>query len=131
MSKKTTLIVDDVTCASCVRDIETGLRVRSDVSRATMNFADRTVTVNGTAAPMDLIRTISEMGYSARVQKDREYDALMVERESVDAAYYRQLVRHSTVALLLGVPLMIYGIITGDMTIDTPSERNFRSFRSL
>jgi Cu+-exporting ATPase len=123
MSKVTTLIVDDVTCASCVKNIEKGVTARPDVASASMNFADRTLTVNGSASITDLTLALEQLGYGARLQEATSLDVQVEEREVADAAYYRQLVRHSSIALMLGVPLMIYGIVTGDMSVDSPLER--------
>jgi Cu+-exporting ATPase len=52
------LLIDGASCGSCVKKIESALQKVSGVSRAEMNFAQRTVTVAGTAKPLDLIKAV-------------------------------------------------------------------------
>ena len=51
-----------------------------------------------------------------------ESDALE-EKEAADRAYYRRLLREMTVALCLGIPLMIYSLVVGEMAVTTTTER--------
>ena len=46
------LIIEGAGCASCVTKIETALKAVPGVTSAEMNFAQRTVTVTGSAAPL-------------------------------------------------------------------------------
>ncbi|MFT7259916.1 MAG: Cu+-exporting ATPase, partial [Glaciecola sp.] len=45
------------------------------------------------------------------------------EKDKADAQYYKKLIRDMSIALLLGVPLMIYGLTIGEMTVNTNIER--------
>jgi Cu+-exporting ATPase len=49
----------------------------------------------------------------------------MDERERVEQAYYKQLLFKTAVALAVGLPLMLYGLLIGDMTIRSGGERFF------
>jgi Cu+-exporting ATPase len=123
MSKPLTLAVSNVTCASCVRNIETTLDARPDVTKASMNFADRTLTVEGSASVPELTSVLESLGYGAKLQESKSQDVQMEEREAADAAYYKVLVRNTVIGLTLGVPLMAWGLITGDMAVESPLQR--------
>ena len=123
MSKPLTLAVSNVTCASCVRNIETTLDARPDVTKASMNFADRTLTVEGSASVPELTSVLESLGYGAKLQHSKGQDVQMEEREAADAAYYKVLVRNTVIGLTLGVPLMAWGLITGDMAVESPLQR--------
>ncbi|QSX36493.1 heavy metal translocating P-type ATPase [Shewanella sedimentimangrovi] len=120
-SNECQLIIDGASCASCVGKIERALTAVSGVSKAEMNLADRTVTVSGTAATEALIRAVEAAGYHASLLEPA-VDA-MAEREQADLAYYRKLMRDMAAALGLGVPLMLYSLVVGDMTINSGAEQ--------
>ncbi len=119
----TTLAVSNVTCASCVRNIENTLGERPDVSRASMNFADRTLTVEGSASVSDLTAALESLGYGAKLEQSKSQDVQLEHREAADAAYYKQLVRNTIIGLALGVPLMAWGVLGGDMVVESAGQR--------
>ncbi len=55
-------------------------------------------------------------------QHDSDADALE-EKEKAEWAYYKRLLLEMSIALALGVPLMLYGIAGGAMTVSTNAER--------
>lgn len=119
----TQLSIEGAGCASCVGKIETALKAVSGVSNAEMNFADRTVVVIGQAASEQLISAVEGVGYNAKTLcRDNENEAL-AEKEQADKAYYQKLIRDTWVALSLGIPLMVYGLFIGEMTVETNLER--------
>jgi len=117
------LIIEGAGCASCVGKIENALKSVSGVENAEMNFAQRTVSVTGTANPSALVKAVEKAGYSAKVATSQSGDDALAEKEQADWAYYKRLMREMTVALSLGVPLMIYSLFGGEMTVTTTSER--------
>ncbi|KFZ28343.1 copper-transporting ATPase [Pseudidiomarina atlantica] len=117
------LIIEGAGCASCVGKIESALKSVSGVENAEMNFAQRTVSVTGTASPSALVKAVEKVGYSAKVATSQSGDDALAEKEQADWAYYKRLMREMTVALSLGVPLMIYSLFGGEMTVTTTSER--------
>ncbi|MEP4484762.1 MAG: heavy metal translocating P-type ATPase [Halioglobus sp.] len=119
----TTLNIDGAGCASCVATIEQSLSDVPGVSTATMNFAHRTVLVTGAALPGDLVTAIEKAGYGATIQTGMSDEATIEEREQADAIRYRQLLRSMAIALGLGVPLMLWGLLGGSMTVDTDVHR--------
>ncbi|AXV67442.1 Cu(2+)-exporting ATPase (plasmid) [Pseudoalteromonas lipolytica] len=117
------LIIEGAGCASCVGKIEAALQNTPGVNSAEMNFADRTVLVSGTANTQDLVKAIESAGYNAKPFNDSSHADSLDEKEAADWAYYKKLMRDTIIALSLGVPLMIYGIAIGEMTVATNTER--------
>ncbi len=117
------LMIDGASCASCVAKIESALKQVPGVHEASMNFAQRTVSVSGTATAAALIESVEKAGYHATArQAESDQDAL-AEKEQAEQVYYKQLMRHLAFALALGVPLMLYGVAGGAMTVNTSGER--------
>lgn len=117
------LFVDGASCASCVSKIEKALRAVEGVQTAEMNFAQRSVMVTGNVKDASLITAIEIAGYNAKVDTSESEEDAQDEKEKADWQYYKKLMRDMTIALLLGVPLMIYGLLIGEMTVNTTSER--------
>jgi Cu+-exporting ATPase len=125
------LIIDGASCASCVNKIEIALKSIEGVDNAEMNFALRTVSVTGKVADDILIKTIQTIGYSAKSANEASDDELLDEKEIADQKYYSSLMKQMWVALGLGVPLMIYSIAGGPMTVETTLERGIWLFIGL
>jgi len=127
-TKAQELIIDGAGCASCVGKIETALKNVNGVDNAQMNFALRTVVVDGEVDSEDLVQAIESIGYNARSAEDTSDDELLDEKEIADQKYYTSLMRQMWIALGLGVPLMIYSIGGGPMTVETTLERGIWLF---
>ncbi|VEL97200.1 Cu+-exporting ATPase [Alteromonas sp. 76-1] len=116
-------IIEGASCASCVNKIEAALNNLPGVERAEMNFAQRVVTVTGDTSVSNIIEAVEKAGYKAKLDdSDSEQEALD-EKEKADWQYYKKLMREMAVALSLGVPLMIYSLVFGEMTVTTTTER--------
>jgi Cu+-exporting ATPase len=116
------LLINDAGCASCVDKIETALANVQGVESASMNFAQRTVTVVGTVRDAGLIQAVEAAGYQASIVEQNDSE-LLDEKDKAEATYYKSLMREMTIALSLGVPLMVYGLFIGEMTVSTNLER--------
>ena len=125
------LIIDGASCASCVSKIEVALKSVPGVDKAEMNFALRTVLVTGKVGVDILIKAIETIGYNAKLSNEASDDELIDEKEIADQKYYSSLMKQMWVALGLGVPLMIYSIAGGPMTVDTTLERGVWLFIGL
>lgn len=117
------LIIEGAGCASCVGKIEAAIKKVPGVVQAEMNFAQRTVSVSGSAHAGALIKAVEQAGYNAKVNAAESEDDALAEKEKADRAYYKRLIREMTIALTLGVPLMAYSIIVGEMTVSSNTER--------
>lgn len=117
------LIIEGAGCASCVAKIESALNQVKGVVSAEMNFAQRTVSVQGYADVSELIKAVENAGYHARLSQSQSADKALEEQEQSEWAYYKKLMRDMAIALGLGVPLMAYGLLGGPMSVETTTER--------
>ncbi|GHE92709.1 heavy metal translocating P-type ATPase [Thalassotalea profundi] len=117
------LMIEGAGCASCVGKIEGALKATNGVVNAEMNFADRTVQVTGAVKTEELIKAVESIGYNAKPIDDSSAIDTFDEKEAADWVYYKNLMRDTFIALSLGVPLMIYSIVVGEMTVETSLER--------
>ncbi|MBD3653924.1 heavy metal translocating P-type ATPase [Kangiella sp.] len=117
------LIIEGAGCASCVGKIESALKAVPGVENAEMNFAQRTVSVTGNAEAADLVKAVEKAGYNAKLAAAESEDDALAEKEKADQAYYKRLMKETWIALSLGVPLMAYALITGEVNVNTTTER--------
>jgi Cu+-exporting ATPase len=108
------LAIDGMRCAGCVSAVEKALGGVPGVSSASVNFADHTAQVEGNASPQDLIKAVSDAGYSASIIEDAENADDT--RQQAEQAHYRKLLHKSwfalgvaVLALALGFPAMLGG----------------------
>jgi Cu+-exporting ATPase len=106
------LSIGGMGCAGCVKTVEDALHAVPGVTEATVNLAERTALVRGTATIEAVIKGVTSAGYEAAELRDLENE--QSEREARDRAYYRKLLLRSLVAALVGVPLMLMEL-TGRM----------------
>ncbi|MEM5505155.1 heavy metal translocating P-type ATPase [Shewanella frigidimarina] len=119
----TQLLIEGAGCASCVGKIEKALKTVAQVEQAEMNFADRSVIVTGEVDVARLLDAVEQAGYHAIVINDQGGADAIDEKEQADAAYYKSLIKHTVVALAVGIPLMIYGLLIGEMTVTSPMQQ--------
>lgn len=117
------LNIQGASCASCVSKIEAALKQVSGVTNAEMNFAERSVLVLGSSSSHALIKAVEQAGYNATLANTDSDEAAIEEKEQADWSYYKKLMRDMVIALSLGVPLMLYGLVTGEMSVNTTTER--------
>lgn len=117
------LNIQGASCASCVSKIEAALKQVSGVTNAEMNFAERSVLVMGSSSSHALIKAVEQAGYNATLANTDSDEAAIEEKEQADWAYYKKLMRDMVIALSLGVPLMLYGLVMGEMSVNTTTER--------
>lgn len=117
------LRIQGASCASCVSKIETALNKLAGVEQAAMNLAQGTVSVSGHAPVDELIAAVKKAGYDAENITDSSDQNVLDEKEKADEVYYKRLMREVWIALSLGIPLMIYSLVIGEMTVTTTMER--------
>ncbi len=117
------LLIERASCASCVSKIETALKGVPGVTRAEMNLAQRSVSVEGKVDADNLINAVEHAGYQATSVTDVADSELLDEKDKADDIYYARLMRDTVIALGLGIPLMVYGLFIGEMTVTTTTER--------
>ncbi|WP_370279074.1 heavy metal translocating P-type ATPase [Pontibacterium sp.] len=116
-SSKQELLIEGAGCASCVGKIENALNAVPGVDSAVMNFAQRTVSVAGPVAAEALIIAVENAGYKARLTSGEAEAELLAEKELAEQRRYKQLISHMVLALGVGVPLMLYGVLGGEMMV--------------
>lgn len=114
------LLIDGMSCASCVSRVQTALQKVGGVSQARVNLAERSALVMGDAAPDALIAAVKQAGYGAEIIEDEG------ERREKQQQTAREAVRRfrwqAILALTLGIPLMLWGMV-GDNMMLTDSNR--------
>ena len=117
------LIIEGAGCASCVGKIESAINQVPGVAKAEMNFAQRIVSVTGNASTEALIKAVEKAGYNAKSAEGENPDDVLEQKEKAEAEYYKRLMKQTWIALALGGPLMLYALITGEMNVNTTTER--------
>lgn len=117
------LRIHGASCASCVTKIEGALSQVNGVEEALMNLAQSTVSVSGHAPVEGLIAAVKQAGYNAENITDSSDQNIIDEKQKADEDYYKRIMREMWIALSLGIPLMIYSLVVGEMTVTTTMER--------
>lgn len=115
-------IIEGANCGSCVAKIEKALNSVQGAQNVEMNFAQRTVRVEGKARESTLIKVVENIGYSAKPMSNESDQDALDEKAKSDEAHYKKLMRNMILALGVGAPLMIYGLIF-DMSVTTDTQR--------
>ncbi|MDO9104333.1 MAG: heavy metal translocating P-type ATPase [Methylovulum sp.] len=91
-------------CAGCVSAVEGALAAVAGVTSVSVNFADHSAQVTGSADPDALKQAVKEAGYDAAVMEGLEDPA---EQEAQEMQRYRQLMKKAAVAGAFGALLML------------------------
>ncbi|WP_417354455.1 heavy metal translocating P-type ATPase [Gallaecimonas pentaromativorans] len=122
MSQHVHLALLGVSCAGCVRAIEKALDGVDGVDQAQVNLADRSAHIDGSADSATLISAIQAAGYDAReLSGDDESD--LDTQAQAEAAHLKKLWWQCGAGLALGVPLMLWGLLGGEMMAISPTSR--------
>ncbi|MFJ3459101.1 copper-exporting P-type ATPase CopA [Scandinavium goeteborgense] len=115
------LLINGMSCASCVSRVQNALAAVPGVTQARVNLAERTALVIGSAAATDLVQAVEKAGYGAEAIED---DLKRRERQQETAVATMKRFRwQAIVALLVGVPVMVWGMI-GDNMMVTDANRS-------
>lgn len=110
------LILFGMTCASCVKTVETAISHVSGVTSVNVNFAQRTAQVGGNVSTSLLIQAIYDAGYRAELCEDEHRRR---QRQATSQAEELSQHKHNTLlAFAVGAPLMLWGLFGGKMSID-------------
>ncbi|USE35068.1 heavy metal translocating P-type ATPase [Endozoicomonas sp. SCSIO W0465] len=119
-ARETELRLSGLRCAGCVGKVEKALLAVAGVTEASVNLAERTVRVAGTASSEELVNAIENVGFGAELAS---FEKQQEQQEAEDRRRYRYLLRHTAIALCLGIPLMIWGMVTGEMGVNNTQEQ--------
>lgn len=117
-----TFRLEGVSCASCVRKIEGALKTVRGVEDAWVNLADKTLRVEGDASVESCVAAVESAGYGAE-QITVDPRELRAQQREDNQRHYHQLLWRAGLALVLGSILMAWGLITGEMGVNTRTEQ--------
>ena len=104
-------MIPDMSCASCVEAVESGLKSVPGVTEANVNFADRTAMVTGDASAEDLVQAVTKAGYTASLIDESQGD---LDNDETELEHYRQLLRETIVSAVIGVVILsvtLFGLL--------------------
>ncbi|WP_395274846.1 copper-exporting P-type ATPase CopA [Enterobacter bugandensis] len=111
------LLINGMSCASCVSRVQNALQAVPGVAQARVNLAERTALVMGSASAADLVQAVEKAGYGAEAIED---DAERRERQQETAiATMKRFRWQAIVALLVGIPVMVWGMMGDNMMVTT------------
>lgn len=109
------LLLSGMSCASCVSRVQNALQSVPGVTQARVNLAERTALVMGSASAAELVQAVEKAGYGAEAIED---DLQRRERQQETAiATMKRFRWQAIVALLVGVPVMVLGMIGDNMMV--------------
>ena len=103
------LSISGMSCAGCVAAAEEALKRVPGVTAATVNFAEHSAMVRGTASVGQLVAAVTAAGYGAA--ELRGADDAEKKREATERAHYCRLLRNTVLAALIGIPLFVGGML--------------------
>lgn len=109
------LLINGMTCASCVSRVQNALQAVPGVSQARVNLAERTALIMGSASATELVQAVEKAGYGAEAIED---DVKRRERQQETAiATMKRFRWQAIVALLVGIPVMVWGMLGDNMMV--------------
>ena len=109
------LLLSGMSCASCVSRVQNALQSVPGVTQARVNLAERTALIMGSASAAELVQAVEKAGYGAEAIED---DQQRRERQQETAiATMKRFRWQAIVALLVGVPVMVWGMIGDNMMV--------------
>lgn len=115
------LLLDGMTCASCVNKVQKALSSVPGVENARVNLAERSALVTGTAQQADLIAAVEKAGYGAEIIQDET--ERRERQQQVADSNMRRFRWQSALALALGIPVMVWGMMGDNMAL-TPQNHS-------
>ena len=106
----TELLIEGMTCASCVGRVERALKVIPGVTEAVVNLATERATIRGAADAAALVAAVADAGYDAKVigsAAGNDSEDENAERAEKKDAERRELTRDFTVAAVLTAPVFL------------------------
>ncbi|GIU44474.1 copper-translocating P-type ATPase [Shewanella sairae] len=115
------LYVPKMNCASCVAKIEKAFAGTNNTLTAKVNLADKQVLISGDINAKAAIKIISSVGYDSEQVLDAK---TATEQKAADEAKeYRLRMLQAAIGLGLGVPLMLWGLLGGEMMVNNQNQQ--------
>lgn len=117
------LLLDGMSCASCVLKVQNALQSVPGVEQARVNLAERSALVIGHSDPDALIHAVEKAGYGAEIIQDEEKRRAR-QQESAEKSV-KKFRWQAALGLGLGVPLMAWGLFGGSMELTASNQNNW------
>lgn len=119
------LMLSGMTCASCVSSVEKALTSVPDVKRAQVSLAEQSALIFSDSASThvveSLLSAVKAAGYHAEVVDDPQTQQnKQLEQQLKTQAYHK---KSAWAGILIGAPLMVWGIAGGNMMIRNVSDQ--------
>ncbi|WP_417878071.1 heavy metal translocating P-type ATPase [Vibrio sp.] len=119
------MLIQGMTCASCVSSVEKALTKVKGVEKAQVNLAEQSALVFTTQAPEDLhqaiVESVKQAGYQAEILQDA---ATQQEKQAQQQLAQQKRFKFDAIAgLVVGAPLMLWGVAGGNMMIRHSSDQ--------
>ncbi|WP_428772205.1 copper-translocating P-type ATPase [Vibrio sp.] len=119
------LLIGGMTCASCVSSVEKALQSVDSVSRAQVNLAEQSALVfTDQPSPQvidALVASVQQAGYQAEVIEDLSTQQQRQLQQQQEQQQHHK--RSAAMGIVIGVPLMAWGVFGGNMMIHTPQDQ--------
>lgn len=109
------LLLTGMSCASCVSKVQHALEGVDGVEVARVNLAERSALVTGHPSNDALIAAVKNAGYGAEIIEDETERRERQQQMSHDSM--KRFQWQAALGLLLGIPLMGWGLFGGSMTL--------------
>ncbi len=119
------MLIQGMTCASCVSSVEKALTSVEGVEKAQVNLAEQSALVFASQDSDDLLNAIVEsvkqVGYQAEILQDA---ATQQEKQAQQQRQQQKRFKLDAIAgLVVGAPLMIWGVAGGNMMIRNTNDQ--------
>lgn len=118
-------LISGMTCASCVASVERALTQVEGVDKAQVNLAEQSALVFSTSKDNKTINAIAnaveEAGYQAEIVDDpaTQQEKQQAQQMAVQAHHKKS----AWAGIVIGVPLMLWGVLGGNMMIRTSQDQ--------
>ncbi|MGM7746388.1 copper-exporting P-type ATPase CopA [Yersinia enterocolitica] len=109
------LLLTGMSCASCVSKVQNALQSVDGVEVARVNLAERSALVTGHPSNEALIAAVKNAGYGAEIIEDET--ERRERQQQMSQASMKRFQWQAALGLLLGIPLMGWGLFGGSMTL--------------
>ncbi|ELI7922426.1 copper-exporting P-type ATPase CopA [Yersinia enterocolitica] len=109
------LLLTGMSCASCVSKVQNALQGVDGVEVARVNLAERSALVTGHPSNEALIAAVKNAGYGAEIIEDET--ERRERQQQMSQASMKRFQWQAALGLLLGIPLMGWGLFGGSMTL--------------
>jgi P-type Cu+ transporter len=99
--------LSNVTCMGCIKTIESALKKISAEKNFQLNFAARTLTITSNLPPQQIIKTINQAGYGAKLLNENQKR----NRKQEDENEFLSLLYKGIIAGILGAILFVFGML--------------------